>query len=117
MTPPDARAALDALNRVLNYCCFDDQDFENTKEDRELIRAALTQMIDGGWNSDMDAAPRDWSDLLLFVPQSEENNDVMQGYYSCWDGGKDCWMSFRNEKISPTHWQPLPTLPQENSHE
>lgn len=101
MTPPDARAALDALNRVLNYCCFDDQDFENTKEDRELIRAALTQMIDGGWNSDMDAAPRDGSDVRVIVGRET---------IVTWDVRDKRWALPNGMTAEPIGWK-LPITP------
>lgn len=66
-----------------------------------------------GWQP-IETAPKDWSNVILFCPDSAFNSDVMEGYYSCADGGDDCWKrADGNFMISPTRWQPLPNPPQE----
>ena len=57
---------------------------------------------------DIETAPRDWSDILLFDPDCDP--PVFEGYYSCADGGEDCWRAKR-EYPDPTHWIPLPAPP------
>lgn len=59
----------------------------------------------------IETAPKDWSAIIMYWPDSGENDDVMEGYYSCADGGKDCWMTTANVPAEPTHWMPLPEPP------
>lgn len=60
MTHPDARAALEKLPDASDHFkTWRNKLISLEKAEYEAVRQALTQMIDGGWNSDMDAAPRD----------------------------------------------------------
>lgn len=57
----------------------------------------------------IETAPKDWSTLILF-----NGEEVFTGYYSCADGGHDCWMEEQgmdSDRVTPTHWMPLPAAP------
>lgn len=57
----------------------------------------------------IETAPKDWTTLILF-----NGEDVFAGYYSCEDGGYDCWMEDQGMgscQVWPTHWMPLPSPP------
>lgn len=59
----------------------------------------------------IESAPKDWSEVILF--DAEYDLQVTSGYYSCEDGGDDAWVtSSCNNKITPTHWMPLPAPPE-----
>lgn len=70
-----------------------------------------------GWRSDMENAPRDGIDVLLYAA-SGCFNGVRIGFWndalSCWQVAvdDDCFESdeeFDDER--PSHWQPLPAPP------
>lgn len=61
----------------------------------------------------IETAPKDWSQVILYYQDSGLDDDVMAGYYSCEDGGKDCWMDNYGDELKPTHWMPLPKPPTE----
>jgi hypothetical protein len=62
---------------------------------------------------DISTAPKDWTDILLYVPSEDDgtgSEGVVKGWYSMKDGGFDCWMTYEasDGQIFPTHWIPLP---------
>lgn len=60
---------------------------------------------------DIKDAPQDWSNMILYQEDSGFNDDVFEGYYSCDDGGDDCWKTRDGITVYPTHYQPLPQPP------
>jgi hypothetical protein len=65
---------------------------------------------------DISTAPKDWTDILLYVPSEDDgtgSEGVVKGWYSMKDGGFDCWMTYEasDGQIFPTHWIPLPKPP------
>lgn len=64
---------------------------------------------------DIEGAPRDGTDLLLWVGQQRHGKPpvVIAGYFD--NGDSQGWASPENEDewilSNPTHWQPLPTPP------
>lgn len=59
----------------------------------------------------INTAPKDWSNVLLYVPDDDLNEPVVEGYYSCEDGGSGCWTTAGNDTVIPTHWRPMPAPP------
>jgi len=64
----------------------------------------------------IESAPKDWTDVLLYVPDADEDQGskgVFKGWFSMEDGGFNCWMSYEanSGQIYPTHWMPLPEPP------
>lgn len=47
--------------------------------------------------------------MILHEPNGDP--EVFTGYYSCEDGGHDCWMEANGIAVKPTHWKPLPPAP------
>lgn len=76
----------------------------------------LFRVIDGlvdrlEWKS-IESAPKDWSSVILYTPYTDNNTETFEGYYSCEDGGDDCWkVANTNLATNPTHWMPLPLPP------
>lgn len=63
-----------------------------------------------GWQP-MRAAPKDWSDVLLYVPHLQSDwRQVCEGYF---DADKAEWLSpaFPGDVLKPKAWQPLPAPP------
>lgn len=62
----------------------------------------------------IDTAPKNFSDILLFLPESDEGeygNRVTMGY---WEVDEKVWIIpglLNNELPYPTHWMPLPKPP------
>lgn len=96
---------------------------------KEILYVRKDTIPASGWQ-DISSAHKDWSSILLYIPEllNEEDEfyddaEVTMGYYSCWDGGLDCWLNMRGKIIRPTHWLPLPAppgqqpLPQTAKHE
>jgi len=84
---------------------------------RKIAKIAITAYLKEtqGWKP-ISEAPKDWSDMFLFLKKEDENDDdvMVTGYYSCADGGDDCWkQSGVKKQIYPTHFMPLPTPPKE----
>lgn len=65
-----------------------------------------------GWQP-IETAPKDWTDVLLFDPEYEnDHRKVFEGYYSPRDGGFGFWVDAAyTDCVNPTHWQPLATPP------
>lgn len=66
-----------------------------------------TQSRSGYWKP-IDIAPRDWSDVIGYLP---DGDTVCVVYYSCEDGGSDHWMDHYGNPVDPTYWMPLPKPP------
>ena len=59
---------------------------------------------------DISTAPKDWSDMLLHVPDLDSDaRTVCEGYF---DTDAERWVSPLFGTIQPTHWQPLPPAPE-----
>ena len=57
----------------------------------------------------IETAPRDWSDVLLYVPDlASDWRHVCEGYY---DADEAIWRSPVFLSVKPTHWMPLPEPP------
>lgn len=115
MTHPDARAALEKLPDASDHFkTWRNKLISLEKAEYEAARQALTQMIDGGWNSDMDAAPRDGTHILVAIA-----SDEFQPVTAWWKYNE--WCVFENKGVhildrKPTHWK-LVIPPQESGHE
>lgn len=71
------------------------------------VRAALSGS-GAGWR-DMESAPKDWADVLLYVPNLNSDwRNVCEGYF---DAENVTWRSPMFGEIAPTHWMPLPSAP------
>ncbi|MDW9762194.1 DUF551 domain-containing protein [Sinorhizobium meliloti] len=58
----------------------------------------------------IETAPKDWTDVLLFVPNLDSDwRNVCEGYY---DAENEVWENPMFGAVDPTHWQPLPTPPE-----
>lgn len=74
-------------------------------------------MIDrNGWNTDMDAAPRDGTPVLLWLPDGPSGlpvAEVAEWHGDCWwtNGGPNAG-SDMDEWSQATAWQPLPQPPE-----
>ena len=88
---------------------FSRHTFGELRQARKLIEEA--DALPTAWQS-IETAPKDWIDVLLFVPDyPNDHRKVLEGYF---DADLECWRdadtSLRQE-IFPTHWQPLPEIP------
>jgi hypothetical protein len=58
---------------------------------------------------DIETAPKDGSDILVFVPEHREQ------YVAWWSRVHTCWLwadtEHSTEACEPTHWTPLPEPP------
>lgn len=58
---------------------------------------------------DISTAPKDWSDVLLFDREYENDHRmVFEGYY---DAEENLWRDSHGICVFPTHWRPLPAPP------
>ena len=72
-------------------------------------RQAREEARDGGGWRTIDSAPREWVDVLLFVPKLRcDHRKVCEGWY---DENKGEWRSAAFGRVRPTHWRPLPAAP------
>lgn len=61
-----------------------------------------------GWQP-MSSAPKDWSDVLLYVPDlASDFRTVCEGYY---DAEERAWCTPMFGGVTPTRWMPLPAAP------
>lgn len=61
-----------------------------------------------GWMP-IETAPKDWSDVLLHVPDLESDwRTECEGYF---DADAELWRAPAFDVVTPTHWQPLPKPP------
>lgn len=88
---------------------WDDCDDEDEVAARYQARAQQAKQV-VAWQP-IETAPKDWTSILLYVPDDDRNEPVIEGYYSCEDGGQDCWLSANNEPCEPTFWIPMPQPP------
>lgn len=63
---------------------------------------------------DIESAPKDWTDVLVFSPEHEGFNcgGVFSAFY---DTDEACWFTHapgHNIRLNPTHWMPLPPAPE-----
>ena len=77
--------------------------------DEQAERDTLARME---WR-DIESAPKDWTDVLVFSPEHEGFNcgGVFSAFY---DTDEACWFTHapgHNIRLNPTHWMPLPPAP------
>lgn len=94
---------------------FVENDGQRLVLDPEKVKAAFEARVAlQGWQP-IESAPRDWSDILLFVPDLESGfRRVCEGYF---DDDKKMWRSPAFKIVEPTHWQPLPPPPAASDRE
>jgi hypothetical protein len=61
----------------------------------------------------IETAPKDFSAVILYDPETRRNNQVGEGYYAPEEyDADDLWhWSSDNSIAYPTHWMPLPAAP------
>lgn len=80
---------------------------------QRVLTAALSALRPGstgeteGWQP-IETAPKDWSDVLLFVPGYTDEREVCEGFF---DKNAERWRDSRNQRVAPTAWRPLPSPP------
>lgn len=61
-----------------------------------------------GWMP-IETAPKNWSDVLLHVPDLDSDwRTACEGYFDCEHAD---WRSPVFGAVTPTHWQPFPGQP------
>lgn len=75
---------------------------------RKLTAAPASVAEPVAWHP-IETAPNDWSDILLFDPEYDDDfRKVFEGYY---DADERTWRDRSGSLVFPTHWQPMPTPP------
>ncbi|MQX90270.1 hypothetical protein [Sinorhizobium meliloti] len=65
--------------------------------------------VERAWQP-IKTAPKDWTDVLLFVPNLDSDwRNVCEGYY---DAENEVWENPMFGAVDPTRWQPLPAPPE-----
>ena len=107
---------LDDIKREAVSAFLVEERHNDTQEDR-IRRVTIQDTIDYlqaqgllmVWNTDMDSAPRDWTEFLAYCPSA-----VKRKYHIChfWHSGSDTyrWEDSRCHRIEPTAWMPLPKM-------
>jgi hypothetical protein len=125
MTPSNAQKALDALNKIdFHPRSVDDghydagYDYEDAgkfiSEHIDYFRTLLQRELSGGWNTNMEEAPRDGSTVWVWW-----KNESWKGYWTSekFSTGENVWMVYVGENTvkaaNPTAWQPLPPPPKD----
>ena len=85
---------------------------ENTALRNDLVlvgmEAALEAALAEMWQ-DINSAPKDWRDVLLYAPDlASDWRCVCEGYF---DGDAGRWRSPAFESVNPAHFMPLPAPP------
>lgn len=75
---------------------------------RQIIITALQEY--SAWKP-IETAPKDWSSMILYASDERLDSEVIEGYFSCFDGGRGEWVSRCGTTVHPTHWMPLPEPP------
>jgi len=88
------------------------QDIEIQKLEAELAALKATQEWRG-----MESAPKDGTFVLVIDSEYGDHSGAFVAQYSQ-HSFSGCWLtSHTPHVVRPTHWLPLPTPPQEQSHE
>lgn len=112
MTNPPADAMREASNIVEAhiFACgyIPHPDFMKDAIARAISAARTDQ---DGWRP-IETAPKDGTRLLFCYASPKMNADALPVLSGHWSRLSDCWFStITDDKINPTHWQPLPSAP------
>lgn len=115
MSNTDLRALLAEASRLLLLCvCHSSHSLVGEVADlRARITAALAEKDDGGWLP-IESAPKDGTYILVYC--GDDFQAVCYWSDSIWatKGGAWIYDECRSDtvELQPTHWQPLPPLPE-----
>lgn len=109
--PADIRAKAKRL-APLGWYDHGTQGYETLQN--AIAEAILAERNRDGWQ-DIESAPTDWSDLLLYDPEYQNDfHKVFQGYF---DADQGDWLDCHGVIVSPTMWMPLPSPPDHKNTE
>lgn len=108
-------------SRPLHQVADDIEAGAHLPTDRQALRDDITaryentlRSLDDGWRP-IESAPKDGTWVLGYWPTvcPQDRINTMQWYVSVFDGSY--WMDAGNhlDWLEPTHWMPLPALPQD----